>query len=274
MSYHIQGLSDKSYVTHNKRILRLTEIRKSRIREEVRKRAEQVGIKKQDTPALVFTRKEVLALPTDLTAGRRTVTGKYLGICFNEAKTILINVKKHTSFQEIRHTAVHELVHYRFRYLNHGKDFEHRIELILQGKKYPVKDLYLKPTSQIYLRCNNDKQHQDRISSLCKKIRNYSLGDEISSSNYMPSYCNKCDADNAEECICSSNTITHSLQNGVCCRVCGHNHSFKQDLDSFKTSTDLIEELCRSTNEKYNNYLIASTTKPSINLTQDNTTIF
>ena len=34
----------------------------------------------------------------------------------------------------------------------------------------------------------------------------YSIGDEPSSSNYRPGYCNKCDADTPDQYICSNNS--------------------------------------------------------------------
>jgi hypothetical protein len=36
----------------------------------------------------------------------------------------------------------------------------------------------------------------------------YSIGDEISSSNYRPCYCDRCDADSADQCICDDNDIS------------------------------------------------------------------
>jgi hypothetical protein len=103
---------------------------------------QQIGITPHEMPNIVFTRRELLAMPKELTAGRRTVSHKYLGICFRSARTILINVKKHTSYEDLKHTIVHELVHYRFRYLKHGMRFENRISLIQRGKRYKVKILY------------------------------------------------------------------------------------------------------------------------------------
>jgi hypothetical protein len=73
---------------NKKRTLKLTEYRKTWVHNQVRKYAEQIGITEQDMPSVVFTSKEVLAMPNQLTEGRRTVTYKYLGICFRGAKTI------------------------------------------------------------------------------------------------------------------------------------------------------------------------------------------
>lgn len=141
--------------------MKLTEYKKTWIRKQVAKYAQQIGVSEKDMPAIIFTRKEVLALPKELTAGRRTVTHKCLGICFRHAKTILIHVKKHRSAQDLKHTIVHELVHYRFRYLKHGRKFEDRINLIMnKGKRYPLKKLYLQtaPISPLLLEEHDYKQ--------------------------------------------------------------------------------------------------------------------
>ena len=138
-----------SFSGQTEKKLRLTPYRRSWVQDKVSKCAKQIGISENDTPDIVCTRKGVLALPKELTTGRRTVTHKCLGICFRRAKTIFINIKYHSSLQDIEHTVVHEFIHYRFPYLRHGKQFEQRIKLILKGKKYPVKDLYPTTTQPI-----------------------------------------------------------------------------------------------------------------------------
>ena len=150
---------------NNKRTLKLTEYRKTWIDNYVRKCADQIGITEHDTPRVVYTRKEVLEMPTELTAGRRTVTYKCLGICFHRAKTILINVKKHRSFKDLRHTIVHELVHYRFSYLKHGAAFENRISLVMAGKKYKVKSLYIGEIPPSFSSSNQDEQERFEVHS-------------------------------------------------------------------------------------------------------------
>jgi hypothetical protein len=119
---------------------------KSWIEKELRKYAKQIGITDYDISDVFFSEEEVNAMPLELTAGIRNVTFKCYGACLIEAKTIFINVKKHTSFERLKHTIVHELVHYRFRYLKHGRKFEKRISLILGGKRYRTKSLYIKNT--------------------------------------------------------------------------------------------------------------------------------
>ena len=157
--------SNRSSLAHktfadNKRQLKPTDYLRSWIEKTVRKYGQQIGITAQEMPDIVFTRREVLAMPKELTAGRRTVTHKCLGICFCRARTILINVKKHTSYDDLKHTIVHELVHYRFRYLKHGMRFEKRISLIQRGKRYNVKVLYPEnpPLSSSY-----EQRHENRL---------------------------------------------------------------------------------------------------------------
>ena len=132
---------DKTF-EYNKRKLKPTDYVRSWIEEKVSEYVHQIGIMPQEIPKVVFSRKEVLAMPKELTAGRRSVTHKYLGVCFRKARTILINVKKHASYAALKHTIIHELVHYRFRYLKHGKGFEDRISQVLRGKRYKLKVLY------------------------------------------------------------------------------------------------------------------------------------
>ena len=123
--------------------MRLTEYRKKWVFNKVAKYSSHIGIPEKDVPKVVFSRMEVLGLPEELTAGRRTVTHRYLGLCFRRANMIFISVKRHTTFHALENTIVHELIHYRFRYLKHGRLFQDRISLIIKNeKKYPPKELY------------------------------------------------------------------------------------------------------------------------------------
>jgi hypothetical protein len=132
---------DKTFQSNRHRLKPIDYV-KSWIENKVREYGQQIGITAQEMPNIVFTKREVLAMPKELTAGRRTVTHKCLGICFYRARTILINVKKYASYDDLKHTILHELVHYRFRHLKHGMRFENRISLIQKGKRYNVKVLY------------------------------------------------------------------------------------------------------------------------------------
>jgi hypothetical protein len=173
---------------HNKRRLKPTDYVKSWIEKKVREYGQQIGIIAREMPNMVFTRREVLSMSKELTAGRRTVTHKCLGICFRSAKTILINVKKHTSYEDLKHTIVHELVHYRFRYLKHGNRFEKRISLIQRCKRYKVKILYPQnpPLSPSY--------KQDHVNTLQRILHyqqaccKYVLGSDAESRFWIVNY--------------------------------------------------------------------------------------
>jgi hypothetical protein len=172
--------SNRSSLAHktfadNKRQLKPTDYLRSWIEKTVRKYGQQIGITANAMPNIVFTRRELLAMSKELTAGRRTVTHKYLGICFRRARTILINVKKHTSHEDLKHTIVHELVHYRFRYLRHGMRFKNRISLIQRGKRYKVKVLYPEnpPLSSSYKEDHENTLQDIHCQQSCHK---YTLG--------------------------------------------------------------------------------------------------
>lgn len=101
---------------------------------ELYKYAEQLDIKPEDVPELLLTRKEVLAHSGTI-GGRNT--RHFFGICYREEKLIFLNIKHALTRQGLRHTIIHELVHYRFPYLRHGGKFDERIFKILKGKRYP-----------------------------------------------------------------------------------------------------------------------------------------
>jgi hypothetical protein len=61
----------------------------------------------------------------------------------------------------------------------------------------------------------------------------YSIGDEPSSDNYRAQYCDKCDADREEDCIC-----IHACT--FVCKECGHDHSHRPDFSGVKTYIDEI----------------------------------
>ncbi|MEK0319108.1 MAG: hypothetical protein QQN43_05975, partial [Nitrosopumilus sp.] len=74
-------------------------------------------------PKVLFTPKEVLEEPRELTEGRRTTAYKYYGISYMQSNLIFLNVKKIPDEKTLENTIVHELIHMRFPYLAHGKRF-------------------------------------------------------------------------------------------------------------------------------------------------------
>jgi len=75
-------------------------------------------------PKVLFTPKEVLDAPKELTEGRRTTA-------YN---LIFLNVKKILDEKTLENTIVHELIHMRFPYLSHGKRFNKLVRQGLRGK--------------------------------------------------------------------------------------------------------------------------------------------
>ena len=76
-----------------------------------------------DEPKIVFKTKEVLAMPKQITEGRRTTAYKYYGITYLDHNLVFLNIRKMPDEKTIENTLVHELIHLRFPYLSHGKKF-------------------------------------------------------------------------------------------------------------------------------------------------------
>jgi hypothetical protein len=65
--------------------------------------------------------------------------------------------KHKATYRDYQHTLVHELVHYRFEYLQHGAKFEQRIREILRGKVFPQKLLFNNNSNDINEKDNTTK---------------------------------------------------------------------------------------------------------------------
>jgi hypothetical protein len=88
-------------------------------------------------PKVLFTPKEVLDAPKELTEGRRTTAYKYYGISYMQSNLIFLNVKKIPDEKTLENTIVHELIHMRFPYLAHGKRFNKLVRQGIRGKLFP-----------------------------------------------------------------------------------------------------------------------------------------
>jgi hypothetical protein len=128
------------------------------------KYCKQIGILEEEKPRLVTDRKTMDELKQTFNdKGRGRSTANNYGICYNEERVIYVNAKiskkrarlyKHVKYttafakehkaryRDILHTLVHELVHYRFTKMVHGKRFEMRIREILGGRVFPQVKLY------------------------------------------------------------------------------------------------------------------------------------
>jgi hypothetical protein len=88
-------------------------------------------------PKILFTTKEVLEMPKEMTEGRRTSAYKYYGVSYMQENLIFINVRKISDEKSLENTIVHELIHMRFPYLSHGRRFNKLVRQGLRGKTFP-----------------------------------------------------------------------------------------------------------------------------------------
>jgi hypothetical protein len=115
--------------------------------------SEQIGIKKP--PKLFLNRMEYSKLRKRHGYSRRVGLSKY-GECLREAKAIFVNtrmkwicvlefntksrrwVRYHGKprFEDFVRTVIHELVHYRWSSMRHGKHFEKRVDAVIGGERF------------------------------------------------------------------------------------------------------------------------------------------
>lgn len=88
-------------------------------------------------PRVLLTTKEVLEVPKEMTAGRRTTAYKYYGVSYLLHNLVFINVKKIPDERALDNTIAHELVHLRFPYLAHGRRFNKYVRQVIRGKTFP-----------------------------------------------------------------------------------------------------------------------------------------
>ena len=87
-------------------------------------------------PKILLTTKEVLEMPKEMTEGRRTSAYKYFGVSYLQHNLVFINVRKIPDEKALENTLVHELIHFRFPYLAHGKRFNKLVRQGLKGKTF------------------------------------------------------------------------------------------------------------------------------------------
>ena len=87
-------------------------------------------------PKILFTTRDVLDAPREMTMGRRTSAYKYYGVAYLQHDTVFINVRKIPNEKVLENTIVHELVHLRFPYLSHGRRFNQLVRRGLRGARF------------------------------------------------------------------------------------------------------------------------------------------
>lgn len=145
------------------------------MQEDFEKYSTQIGILPGELPRLVMERNQMDELKKEFTDGQRSrsSTSNY-GLCFRKQRIIYVNINKRishlrtyknvkytdrelskhkTTYRDLLHTLVHELVHYRWK-MEHGTKFEQRIREILRGRIFSDKSLYdgnITPTGNKYV---------------------------------------------------------------------------------------------------------------------------
>jgi|GEM_PF-3006287 hypothetical protein len=126
------------------------------IKSDLLKYSKQIGIIDCEIPILVFHGEEFKNRSNESCKrhGRKEsrIGGKYttmLGLCSTTERLIFVNIRGKRNLTQLRITLIHELVHYRFKYMTHTF-MEKRIRLILGGKKYPKKHLHCPEVPFIY----------------------------------------------------------------------------------------------------------------------------
>lgn len=87
-------------------------------------------------PRVLLTTREVLDVPRELTAGRRTSAYKYFGVSYLESNMVFINVRKIPDERTLVDTIAHEMVHVRFPYLSHGRRFDRLVSELVAGRRF------------------------------------------------------------------------------------------------------------------------------------------
>jgi hypothetical protein len=72
----------------------------------------------------------------------RNTNKNYFYIRSRNSTVVHIYKEVKATYRDKLHVLVHELIHYRFRYLCHDAKFEERIKEIFKGMTFPINQLY------------------------------------------------------------------------------------------------------------------------------------
>ena len=147
---------------------------KERLQQDKNRICRQIGILQNEEPALILDRKEMRSLVYGRVTDSKRLAG--WGQCFYPIRTIFVDcsktleykkdrygnfvrkmshidpktgsfvsryVKQKRTYRSFLEVLVHELVHYRFAYLGHGKKLEQRVKEVLQGRIFEPKHVHL-----------------------------------------------------------------------------------------------------------------------------------
>ncbi|HKG87287.1 MAG TPA: hypothetical protein VKA95_03085 [Nitrososphaeraceae archaeon] len=138
----------------------------NQLREDFNKYCKQLGIFPGEIPRLIIDRKEMndfhKSIPYDERKGNARTND---GLCYFEQRVIYVNIgirrswtypykgvkytkrqitPHKTTYRDLQFALAHELVHYRFPKMNHGKKFELTTRALLRGQTFPQVVLHKK----------------------------------------------------------------------------------------------------------------------------------
>lgn len=125
--------------------------------------AQQIGVVPCELPTLVFFLKDFQAIQREacIRLGKdpgyaENFTSKHkraFGMCSYFTRLIMVSmhIKRNRNLYDLEATLVHELVHYRWPNMKHGKRFENRVIEIIHGKAFERKHITM-PMGATYWR--------------------------------------------------------------------------------------------------------------------------
>jgi hypothetical protein len=150
-----------------------------RLHEDLIRISKQVGILPEEIPQLITDRDKMHYLklhnPRFARTGNEIMDKRTAGYgeCATFARTIFVDINRRkyhrityhrkgsryrvvkyvkARYADFLHTLVEELTHFRFPYLQEGRELEKRIQEILKGKEFPPKHIHLYALSAAYYR--------------------------------------------------------------------------------------------------------------------------
>jgi hypothetical protein len=123
----------------------------NRLHKDLEKYSKQIGISELDIPELVTDKYQLRNAIMERTGDpsySNDIYYKYkskAGSHFHGLKLVYVNchqpyqkeTKKPLAYTHFLGALIHELVHYRFDELEHGREFDQRINEIIRGKTFP-----------------------------------------------------------------------------------------------------------------------------------------
>lgn len=118
-----------------------------RLNQELIKYSEQIGILDDEIPLLVFSVKEWNEKCKHEDTKFIRKSKRAYGWCSYSERLICIRVNDYRMdlpMKTLIHGLIHELVHYRWQWLPHGKKFEERIKEIKKGRSWLYKEVKMR----------------------------------------------------------------------------------------------------------------------------------